>query len=121
MAEINYERFLVRKPVREVGRNSPVRRKPFRTSPGMNYMCNELVPGSNTYIEMGWRWDLPDPNPHIHEHVNENHDEIILHIGSDYQNPEDLGAEIEFCVGGQPLVFNSTTALFVPKVSGTVL
>jgi hypothetical protein len=115
MKNSDHEKYLVRKPLREVGRNSPARTRAFRTVPGMTYMSNDLVPGSNTYIEMGWIWDMPDPNPHIHEHVNEDHDEIILHIGNDPDNPEDLGAEIEFCVGGQPLVFDKTTALFVPK------
>lgn len=31
------------------------------------------------------------------------------------ENPEDLGGEIEFGVGGQPLTFATTTGLFVPK------
>jgi len=78
-------------------------------------MSNDLVPGSNTYIEIGWVWDMPDPNPHIHEHSHgEGCNEIVLHIGSDPNNPEDLGAEIEFVVGGQPLVFDTTSALFIP-------
>jgi len=115
MAESKYEKYLVRKPLLEMGPASPRRRRTFRTVPGLTYMSNDLVPGSNTYIEMGWIWDMPEPNPHIFEHSNEDYDEIVLHIGNDPNNPEDLGAEIEFCVGGEPLVFDTTTALFVPK------
>jgi hypothetical protein len=37
-----------------------------------------------------------------------------MHIGSNPDNPEDLGAEIEFVVGGQPLTINTTSALFIP-------
>ena len=110
MAEINYEKYLVRKPVYEVG--SRIKK---RQSPTMTYMCNDLVPGSNLYLEFGWIYDVPEPNPHIFEHTHDDYDEIVLHIGGDPENPEDLGAEIEFCVGGQPLVFDTTTALFVPK------
>jgi hypothetical protein len=57
---------------------------------------------------------MPDPNPHILEHTH-NYDEVVLHIGSDLNNPEDLGAEIEFVVGGEPLIIDKTSALFVPK------
>jgi hypothetical protein len=39
-----------------------------RQYPTMTFMSNELVPGSNVYIEMGWVYAMPDPNPHIPEH-----------------------------------------------------
>jgi hypothetical protein len=70
-----------------------------RQYPTMTFMSNELIPGSNMYIEEGWIWDMPDPNPHIPEHTHAESDEFVLHIGSDYKNPEDLGGEIEFVVG----------------------
>lgn len=86
-----------------------------RQYPTMTYMSNELVPGSNVYIEMGWVWAMPDPNPHIFEHSHDNSDEFVLHIGSDHKNPEDLGGEIEFVVGGETLKINKTSVLYVPK------
>jgi hypothetical protein len=113
MAEAKYSKYLVRKPIREVGAQAAGRLK-GRQMPTMTYMSNALVPGSNTYLEFGWIWAMPDPNPHIPEHTHD-YDEIVLHIGSDPQNPEDLGGEIEYVVGGEPLVFDTTTALFVPK------
>ena len=85
-----------------------------RQMPTMTFMSNELVPGSNTYIELGWVYAMPDPNPHIPKHTH-NSDEFVLHIGSDYNNPEDLGGEIEFVVGDSPLKINKTSALYVPK------
>lgn len=86
-----------------------------RQYPTMTFMSNELVPGSNVYIEMGWVYAMPDPNPHIPEHTHADSDEFILHIGSDHRSPEDLGGEIECVVGGEPLKINKTSALFVPK------
>jgi hypothetical protein len=80
----------------------------------MTFMSNDLVPGSDTYIEIGWIYEMPEPNPHIHKH-DHNYDEIVLHIGSDPDNPEYLGAEIEFVVGGEKIVINKTSALFIPK------
>lgn len=85
-----------------------------RQYPTMTFMSNEFVPGSNVYIEKGWIWTMPDPNPHIPEHTHAESDEFVLHIGSDYKNPEDLGGEIEFVVGGEPLKINRTLAYYVP-------
>jgi len=108
MAKSNYGKYLVTKPAYEAG--TPVT---GRQSPSMTLMSNSLVPGCNMYLEVGWIWDMPAPNPHIHEHSH-SFDEIVLHIGSDPDNPEDLGGEIEYVMGGEPLVFNKTSALFIP-------
>ncbi|HJX69602.1 MAG TPA: hypothetical protein VJ441_00750 [Dehalococcoidia bacterium] len=110
MAESKYGRNLVRKPVYEL-RAGEVK---GRQNPTMTLMSNDLVPGSNIYLEVGWVWEIPEPNPHILKHSHSKYNEIVLHIGGDYNNPEDLGAEIEFAVGGEPLVFDHTSALFVP-------
>ena len=111
MAISNYEKNLVRKPRYEVSAGNVTGRQ----YPTMTMMGNDLVPRVNTYIEIGWVYEMPEPNPHIFEHSHlENCNEIVLHIGSDPSNPEDLGAEIEFVVDGQPLVFDTTSALYIP-------
>jgi hypothetical protein len=112
--DIDYEKYLVRKPIREVGA-PPLPQVKGRTTPSMTYMSNDLVPGCNRYVKFGWIYDVPDPNPYVLEHSHEKYNELVLHIGGDPDNPEDLGAEIEFYVGGEPLFFDTTTALFVPK------
>lgn len=109
MAESKYSRLLVTKPIYEAG--VPVK---GRQSPSMTLMSNALVPGCNMYIEVGWIWEMPRPNPHIFE-MEHKFDEIVLHIGNDPYNSEDLGGEIEFCVEGEPLVFNKSSAIFLPK------
>ena len=80
----------------------------------MTLMSNNLIPGSNTYVEAGWIVGMPDPNPHIDEHVHD-YDEIVMHIGTDPDDQEELGAEIEFFVDGRPLLVNKTSSVFVPK------
>jgi hypothetical protein len=109
MAENNYEKYLVRRPMYEVGGNVK-----GRQAPTMTYMSNKLVPGCNLYIDLSWIYALPEPNPHVFEHSH-NYDKIVLHIGADTENFEDLGSEIEYYVGGQPLAFDTTTALYIPK------
>ena len=109
MAESKYEKYLVREPLWEAG---PGVKK--RQSPTMTFMSSKQVPEANYYIEFGWIYDIPEPNPHIHEHMHK-FDEIVLHWGGDPENPLDLGGEIEFYVGEDPLTFNTTTGIRLPR------
>jgi hypothetical protein len=111
MAKAKNEKYLVRKPIYEGGKTGQVS---GWQNPPMTYMCNDLVAGCNSYVSISWIWDVPNPNPVTLEHAHE-YDEIVIHIGTDPKNPEDLGGEIEFAVGGEPLTFSTTTALFVPR------
>jgi hypothetical protein len=111
MAKTNYEKYLIKKPIREAGPRYELKN---RMNPSMTYMSAAQVPEVKYYIEFGWVWGIPKPNPHTPEHVHK-FNEIILHIGGDGNNPEDLGAEVECVVGGQPLTFDTTSALFIPK------
>ncbi|MCR4394238.1 MAG: hypothetical protein NUV31_07725 [Dehalococcoidales bacterium] len=111
LPETNYEKYLVRKPAYEVVAGTPVKNRQGPSS--MTLMSNNLIPGSNIYIEGGWVWGMPDPNPHIFEHSHD-YEEIVLHFGTDYGNPEELGGEIEFHVEGQPLLVNQTSAIYIP-------
>jgi len=111
MAEGKYGKYLVKKPIREVGAGSGIK---GRTIPTLTYMSNDLVPGSNTYIEVGWIHEIPDPNPHVLSHSHD-YDEIVIHIGADPDNPEYLGAEIEFVVGDEKLILDKTSAVYLPK------
>jgi hypothetical protein len=106
-----YSKNLVQNPKYEVGVEGMVK---GRQCPTMTYMSNELVPGSNIYVEMGWVWDIPDPND-IPEHKHPDSDEFVFHIGSDHNNPEDLGGEIEFVVGGETLKIKKTSIVYIPK------
>ena len=113
MLRKDYNKLLVRQPLYEIAAGEESKHRGHQV-PSMTYMSNALVPGSNTYIEVSWIYDVPTPNPYVFEHAH-NFDEIVMHIGSDPQNPESLGAEMQIEVEGQPLAFDRTTALFLPK------
>jgi hypothetical protein len=108
MAKIDYEKYLVRKPNYEAFGGTK-----NRQSPTMTMMSNKQIRGVNYYMEPGWIYGIPDPNPSLHEHVHE-YDEIVMHWGGDYRRPQVLGGEVEFYVGGQPITFNTSTAIFIP-------
>ena len=112
MPKADYERYLVRKPVYEVGVQVVGRHKGHQV-PSMTYMSNALVPGSNTYVEVSWIYDVPTPNPYVFEHAH-NYDEIVLHWGGNPDMPQVLGGEITFYIGGQPITFNTTTGAYIP-------
>jgi len=110
MAKSEYEKYVVKKPAYEVIPKFEVKGR----VPAMTLMSGNLVPGTRMYVETGWVLDMPDPNPHIGEHTHD-YDEIIIHLGIDPEQPEDLGGEIEICIDGEPHTIDSTSAIYVPK------
>jgi hypothetical protein len=58
---------------------------------------------------------MPEPSlviPAFHSHP---YNEITLLLGSDPQNPESLGAEVESYLGGEKVISDKTIATFIPK------
>jgi hypothetical protein len=107
---LDYEKYLVRKPTYLQGTEVTEAIQ----SPAGIYVSGELIPGCKAYIDFGWIPGLPPVNPPIPEHSHD-YEEIVLNIGNDPGAPEELGAELEFSIASQPLTFNTTTAVYVPK------
>ena len=51
----------------------------------------------------------------IPEMKHDNFDEIVLHIGGDPNDPEDLGADMTFGVGGDHMKFDKSYGVYIPK------
>ncbi len=110
MAKSGYEKYIVRKPIYE--ESTP--RVNNCQSPPMTFISNKLIPGVDNYLQLGWIYGIPEPNAYIGEHTHD-FDQIIIYWGSNAEIPQVLGAEIEFYIGGQPITFNTTTGIFIPK------
>ncbi len=110
MTDSNFEKFAVRRPIREAD-HSEVKGRQW--SP-MVFMSSKQVPGADVHVELGWIYGIREGGPQAAEQVLD-HDQILVHIGMDYETPQVLGATVETYLGGQPIVFNTTTAVFVPK------
>lgn len=77
---------------------------------------SDVMPGCNFYVA---HWVLPHEEalmevghpPHIHRDP-----EIIMVIGGDPENPEELGAEIEMCFGPEmeKHIINRTCLIYIP-------
>jgi hypothetical protein len=104
------EKWAVSTPAHEAGRGQVTGRQ----WPPMTFMSGAQIPEADLHIDLGWIYDIPTPNPWEPEQVLD-HDQLLLHIGMDSATPQDLGAVIEFYLGGQRVVFNTTTSVFIPK------
>lgn len=109
----DYRKYLVPKPAFECIAGTPVKNRQEPAS--MTFMNRNLVPECNIYVEGGWVFGMPEPNPHIFEHVHRDYEEMVIHFGTDYKHPDELGAEIDFLLGGQLLKLDKTAIIYVPK------
>ncbi len=84
------------------------------------WMDNEVIPGASIYSECVWFF--PDkmvnagkinrgggPQPHTHEFS-----EIITFFGTSYDNPEELGGEIELWLEDEQYILTKSFLCYVP-------
>jgi hypothetical protein len=107
--DIDYEQYVVRSPMRVAGANYTAGRQ----SPTMTFISRAQINVANNVIEFGWIWDIVKPN--IPRMVHNNCNEIVMHIGGDPNDPEDLGADLEFNMGDNKLMFDKSFAMWIPK------
>jgi hypothetical protein len=65
-------------------------------------------------VETAWITGMPEPNPYIQQQVHD-YDQVILYCGGDYEAHRDLGAELEYNIGGEPITLNSASEIFIPE------
>jgi hypothetical protein len=108
--DVDYEQYVVRKPLILQGTDVT----DAIESPARIYMSSALIPESKLYVDFGWIPGMPGLNPPIPDHLHD-YEEVVLLVGNDPDNPEVLGAELEFCINDEPLTFDTTTAIYAPK------
>ena len=74
------------------------------------YMDDRVVPGS-FYVEAVWVvGSIPRSHPeHCHDF-----DEVVGFVGSNMDDPTDLGGEIDFVVDGEKMTITKTCFIYVP-------
>jgi hypothetical protein len=110
MTDSTFERFAVRTPIHGAGYPEVKGRQ----TPPMTFLSSAQIPEANARIELAWIYDIPEPNPYMPQQVLD-HDQFLVHIGMDHRTPQVLGGTVELYLGDQPIVFNTTTAVFIPK------
>jgi hypothetical protein len=91
----------------------PQKSAPDAPFPSLTLMSNELVPGSNVHVMFNWvtqKFEMDQPISHAHDY-----DEMILNIGTNPRDPEDLGGEVIGFLGDEKHVLNKTSAVYIPR------
>jgi mannose-6-phosphate isomerase-like protein (cupin superfamily) len=120
MAEKKYEKYVVREAMRPKDFLDPMAAG-FMTMPPLIFLNGDKpVRGSNQFLEVVWIWDEgaaavnPERPPHSHEF-----DEVFVFLGSNREDPNDLGGEVEFWLGEgkdtEKYLLNTSTCIFVPR------
>ena len=76
---------------------------------------DKKVPGIPFFTDSAWVWPKPEEivmeaKAHSHEF-----DEIITLFGSNPDDPQDLGAEVEFWLEDEKYILTKSTIVYVPK------
>jgi len=107
--DFDYEQYVIRSPMREAG---PAHVE-GRQNPTMTYLSRTQINQVNNYLEFGWIWDVPKPP--IPKMRHDSCDEVVLHIGSDPDDPEALGGILEFGIGDELFEFDTTHCAYIPR------
>jgi hypothetical protein len=113
MEEVKHSKYIVTEPKQNIyvppwgGSLSPDR------STRVMYLDNEVIKGA-FYVECCWFWptdkeDKSSPEPHKHDF-----DEVLAFYGTNWDDPKDLGAEIELWIDGEKNVMNQSFVAFIP-------
>ena len=114
MRQSKYGRYVITTPKVVNVAYHPMEEVKGVTFPDEIYLDRELVPETPLLIDIGWRFTVPEPDPVEWTHTHD-FDEVLNFIGTDPENPHDLGAEVEVWIGGERHVISSTSSVFVPK------
>ncbi|MFI0420032.1 hypothetical protein [Spongiactinospora sp. 9N601] len=71
------------------------------------------VAQATTYITTSWVKEIDHEVEWVreHEHV---YDEILMFVGNDPNNPDDLGGEVYMTIEGERHVLTTTSSVFIP-------
>ena len=114
MAADKYGKYIFRRPRVENVAYHPVNNVKGVTFPDEIYLDGRILEGSPVVVDIGWRFQVPEPDPVEWEHAHD-FDEVLCFIGTNPAKPHDLGAEIEFSLGGEQHRFDTTTTVYIPK------
>lgn len=116
MAETKYGKYIITEP--KPGLTLPS----YRVDPNKDaredivtrllYMDNDVVKGA-FYCEVFWylkATDAPRTQAHTHEY-----DEIAAYIGSNPEDPRDLGGEIEFWLEDEKHMLTKSCLIYIPR------
>ncbi|MDD5701778.1 MAG: hypothetical protein PHU23_06960 [Dehalococcoidales bacterium] len=80
----------------------------------MPFIDNRVIKGS-FYVETAWMWPPLATNKTRGAAHKHDFDEVLAFFGSDPDNPQDLGAELEFQIEGENHLIKKSCLIFIPE------
>lgn len=77
------------------------------------WVDGDVCPGA-FQMNTAWYFDVPERDPIFMEHVHDDTKELIGFIGTDMDDPYNLGGSIEFSMDGEAHLLTKSTLIFVP-------
>jgi hypothetical protein len=116
MSEKKYSKYFITVPNMEKLAFGATEEKVKGKTDTRVYISDELVKGSNTHIAHIGIIDVPSTNPFTVDHIHP-YNEILLLVGTNMDDPEDLGGEIEWRLGEEGEIHRSdrSNAIYLPK------
>jgi len=114
MVAEKYKKYVISEPKVESVAYHPIKNVKGVTFPDEIYLDGRIVEGSPAVVDIGWRFQKPEPDPVEWTHTHD-FDEVLCFIGADPDNPLGLGGEVEFHIADEKYTFDKTTVIFVPK------
>ncbi len=119
MADGKYAKYVITDPklVTELAHHNFTEISGY-TFPDPVYLDRDIMKEADTWLDIVWIWEIPNPPDLLGSHVHP-FDEIVLLIGSDHTDMQNLGADIEWFMGAgddaERFVLDKTCAIYVPK------
>ncbi len=114
MVAEKYKKYVISEPRVESVAYHPIKNVKGVTFPDEIYLDGRIVDGSPVVVDIGWRFQKPEPDPVEWTHTHD-FDEVLCFIGTDPDNPRGLGGEVEFHIADEKYTFDKTTVIFIPK------
>ncbi len=113
MEEFKHGKYIVTQPKKGFVLPSWGGSLPTDTSTRMMYLDSEVIKGG-FYVECVWFWPTDQeskgsPEPHTHDY-----DEVIAFVGTNFNDPSDLGGIIELWIDGERNLMNQSFLAFIP-------
>src|SRR5699024_6503512 len=76
-------------------------------------MRAEDVPNASAYITTSWVHEVDHEVEWVREHEHD-YDEILMFVGNDPDDPDDLGGEVYMTIEGEKHVLTTSSSVFIP-------
>jgi hypothetical protein len=115
MASRKYASYIIKNAPRMPSRTKGGHRLKMKVAPNLNQILminSEIVKGA---FHVNCAWISPGPNPGVFEAHVHPHDEIIGFIGTNPQDPNDLGGKAELWIEDEKYIISKSFLAYFPK------